>query len=177
MNNPGIDYEIWKQLKKKWIELDASGNKLKVEFKLIADPKNNKKILIIDVIQKINEETVVQTVQRMPGEADTILGIAGLSMEQLVEVLKNMMHQLYKQQGLNDSKLTISMSPSSQASGEVKGILLTHDSSTKTSILVNYRYYCVLNAIRTKMVELLGDTCIEIKAVYLPESLEFYCEY
>jgi hypothetical protein len=177
MNNPGIDLEIWRQLKKKWTDLDANGDQLKVEFKLIADPKDNKKILIIDVVQKINEEIVVQTVQRTPGEADSILRIIGLSMEQLVEVLKNMMHQLYNQQGQSDSKLTISMSPSSPASGEVKGTLETHGSNAKTSVPVNYQHFCVLSAIRTKMIELLGDSCIEIRAVYRPELLESYCEY
>jgi hypothetical protein len=177
MNNPGIDLEIWKQLKRKWTELDANGNKIKVEFKLIADPKDPNKILIIDVIQKINDEIVVQTVQRTAGEADTILGIAGLSMEQLVEVLKKMMHQLHQQTGQRDAKLVITMSPSSPASGEINGLVQIDDHDSKSNVEVNYRHYCLLNALRTKMIELVGDSCAQIRAVYSLHELEFYCEY
>src|SRR5436190_1107755 len=95
MNNPGMDLEIWKQLRKKWADLDGSGHKIKVDFKLIADPKNEKNILAIDVIQNIDKKLVTETVQRNIGEGYAVLGIAGLSMERLVEVYKEMMRQLH----------------------------------------------------------------------------------
>src|SRR5688572_743030 len=97
MNNPGIDLEIWKQLRKKWSDLNTSGHKVKVDFRLIADPNDENKILVIDVVQNINDETVTETVQRSAGEAYATLGLAGLSMERLVEVYKEMMHQLHRQ--------------------------------------------------------------------------------
>ena len=176
MNNPGIDLEIWERLRKKWNDLNASGNEVKVEFRLIADPKDEKHVLIIDVIQKINDETVLETVQRSAGEADTTLGIAGLSMERLVSVLKGMMHQTHRQEKQSEAKLIVTMSPSSPVSGEVKGILEVPDSGTK-SVLVSYRYYYLLNALRERMIELLGDRWSMVKAVYQPDALEFYFEY
>ena len=90
MNNPGIDLEIWKQLREKWARLDARGDRIKVDFNLLADPQDEKNILAIDVIQHINDrEIVVETVQHIPGEAYGVLGIAELSIERLKEVLKS----------------------------------------------------------------------------------------
>src|SRR5512141_3054078 len=95
MNNPGIDLEIWKQLNKKWADLEAGGHTLKIDFKLISDPNNENNILAIDVIQNIDKKIVLETVQRIAGEAYAILGIAGLSMERLVEAYKEMTQQLH----------------------------------------------------------------------------------
>jgi len=91
MNNPGMDMEIWKQLRQKWIDLDAKGHKIKVDFKLIADPKDEKNVLAIDVVQHIDRKLVTETVQHKSGEAYPTLGIAGLSVERLKEVFKEMM--------------------------------------------------------------------------------------
>jgi hypothetical protein len=177
MNNPGIDLEIWKQLRKKWTDLDASGHKVKVEFKLIADPNDENRILVIDVIQNIDDQIVTETVQRTAGEAYATLGISGLSMERLVEVYKNIMHQLHRQAKQRDAALIVTMSPSSSTSGEVRGVLEKPGSDAKGSVLVNYRHYYILNALREKMIELLGDGWSKVRAVYRPEELEFYFEY
>ena len=177
MNNPGIDLEIWKQLRKKWSDLNASGHKVKVDFRLIADPNDENKILVIDVVQNINDETVTETVQRSAGEAHATLGLAGLSMERLVEVYKEMMHQLHGQAKQRDADLIVTMSPTSHTSGEVRGYLQKHNSDTKSSVLVNYRHYYLLNAIREKMIELVGDGWSKVKAIYHSGDLEFYFEY
>src|SRR5688572_19047381 len=79
MNNPGIDLAIWKRLRKRWTELEKAGYKLKVDFHLLADVDDENNILAIDVIQNVDSEVIIETVERNSGEADTMLGIAGLS--------------------------------------------------------------------------------------------------
>jgi hypothetical protein len=177
MNNPGIDLEIWEQLRKKWADLTASGHKVKVEFKLIADPKDEDKILMIDVIQSIDDEIVTETVQKSAGEAYATLGITGLSIEQLVDIYKKIMDQLHRQTKERDATLIVTMSPSSSTSGEVKAFLEKSDSDSKNNILVNYKHYYILNALRERMIEILGDAWSKVRAVYRPEELEFYFEY
>jgi len=177
MNNPGIDLEIWKQLREKWTKLDASGHKLKVDFQLIAHPTEKNNILAIDVVQHIDGEPITETVQRTAGEAYATLGIAGLSMEQLVQALKQMMHEVYRQAKYKDMELSVTMSPTSATSGELQGILAMADAPVQNHIVVNYRYYYVLNALREKMIESTGDTWKQVRAVYRPDELEFYFEY
>ena len=177
MNNPGIDLEIWKQLRKKWSDLDADGYKLKIDFKLIAHPNDENNILAIDVIQNINEELITETVQRNAGEAYAALGIAGLSMESLVEVYKEMMHQLHGQAKQRAADLIVTMSLSSPTSGEVRGYVEKRNSDIKSSVLVNYQHYYMLKALQEKMVDLVGDGWMKVKAIYRSGSLEFYFEY
>ena len=140
MNNPGMDVEIWKQLRKKWTDLNESGHKIKVDFKLIADPKNEKNILAIDVMQNIDEKLVTETVQRNLGEAYAALGIAGLSMEGLVEVYKEMMHQLHHEVKPRDfdMDLVVTMFHHSGTSAEVEGLLVHPDAPVQRSVPVNY---------------------------------------
>ena len=177
MNNPGIDLEIWKQLRKKWSDLDADGYKLKIDFRLIAHPNDEKNILAIDVIQNINDELITETVQRNAGEAYTALGIAGLSMERLVEVYKEMLRQLHRQAKQKDVDLIVTMYPSSPNSGEIRGYVEKRNSDIKSSVLVNYWHYYMLNALREKMMELVGDGWSKVRAVYHSGDLEFYFKY
>jgi len=88
MNNPGIDLAVWERLKNKWSKLDKQGHKLTVEFRLVANPKDDRDILAIDVIQNADGEIVTETVQRKAGEAYPTLGIEGLSKEGLLEVTR-----------------------------------------------------------------------------------------
>ena len=177
MNNPGIDLEIWEQLKRKWSDLDTNGHKLKIDFKLIADSKDENNILAIDVIQHIDDEIITETVQHTAGEAYAALGIAGLSRERLVEVYKEIMKQLHSQAKQPDMDLVVTMSPSSPTSGEVDGLLVHPDATVQGSILVNYCHYYMLNALREKMIESTGDAWRKIRAVYHSGDLEFYFEY
>jgi hypothetical protein len=109
MNNPGIDTAIWEGLRKKWSELEAAGHALKIEFKLIADPKDETNILAIDVFQHIDQEVVTETVQRQAGEAYEAVGIAGLSMERLVAVYDDMLDDLYFQQEDRSEVMAVTM--------------------------------------------------------------------
>jgi hypothetical protein len=177
MNNPGIDVEIWNQLKKKWTDLDAKGHKLKIEFKLISDPEDKTKTVVIDVIQHIDGEIVTETVQRSAGEGYTAMGIAELSMERLVAVYKDMIKQLHRQANQRDMDLIVTMSPTSTTSGEVRANLKRPDDPAQNSVMVNYPHYYVLNALRDKMIEVLGDAWTQVRAIYHDGGLEFYFEY
>jgi hypothetical protein len=140
-DNPGMDLVIWKRLRKRWAELEKAGHKLKVDFHLLADVDDENNILAIDVVQNINEELITETVQRSAGEADTMLGIAGLSREHLVKVYKEMMHQLHQQAQQTAADLTVTMSPTSLTSGEVSAHVKEGQSGRKSSVLVNYQHY------------------------------------
>nr|MDQ3007523.1 hypothetical protein [Chloroflexota bacterium] len=88
-----------------------------------------------------------------------------------------MMKQLYRQIKQKDMDLIVTMSPSSPTSGEVKGFLEKGDSDIKSSVLINYRHYYMLDALREKMIELAGDNWSKVRAVYRSDNLEFYFEY
>jgi hypothetical protein len=127
MNNPGIDLEIWKQLRKKWADLDVRGHKIKVDFQLIAHPMEKNNILAIDVIQHIDGKPVTETVQRVAGAAYSALGIVGLPRERLVDVYKGMMKQLHSQTKVREIDLIVTMSLTSPTSGELTGLLVMPD--------------------------------------------------
>jgi hypothetical protein len=177
MNNPGMDFEIWKQLRQKWTDLDAQGRKIKVDFQLVGHPSEKGNVLAIDVIQHIDGKPVTETVEREAGAAYAVLGIAGLSMERLVEVYKGMMKQIYNQANVQETVLDITMATTSPTSGELAGILVNINAPVQTPVQVNYQHYYVLKALRDRMVETTGDAWTEIRASYQPDALEFYFEY
>lgn len=177
MNNPGIGLEVWKKLRKKWTDLDASGHKVSVDFKLIADPNDAENILAIDVIQYIDGKPVTQTVQRNAGEAYAGLGITGFSIEQLLDAYKEMMDQLLHQSKLRDIDVIVTMALTSSTSGEMRGHLEVPDAPVQSSVLINYQHYYLLNALREKMIELVGDSWSKVKAIYHSGDLEFHFEY
>lgn len=173
MKNPGIDLKTWENMRKRWIELDATGHTLKVDFHLVGNPEKKTDILAIDVIQHIDEEVVTETVQRKAGEAYTTLGIAGLSVERLVDVYKEMLEKLYGQQAKpGDATLVVTMSPSSETSGETRGYI--QNSGVQSSLPVDYQHYYVLNALRERMFEAAGMGWNRVRVVYRPGTLEFY---
>jgi hypothetical protein len=177
MNNPGMDLEIWRRLRKKWTDLDTEGHKLKIDFQLIADPKDAKKILAIDVIQYIDGKTITETVQRIAGEGYAPLGIAKLSNEGLKEIYKKMMQELRDQSKLSEIDVMTTMRPTSPTSGELRGYLEVPNAPVQTSLQLNYYHYYVLNALRDKMIEQTGKSWSQVRAVYHSSDLEFYFEY
>ena len=177
INNPGIDRVIWERLNQRWFELDKHGHKVTVEFRLVADPKDDRNILAIDVIQHVDDEVITETVQRNAGEAYITLGIAGLSREHLEDVYKEMMQGLHRQLGLNtDVDLVVIMSPSSPLSGEIRGYTEKRGSDEKSTVIVNYQHYYLLNALREKMIDSTGDGWSKVRAVYRSGDLDFYFE-
>ena len=177
MNNPGIDLEIWKQLRQKWTDLDSNGHTLKIDFQLIADPNEKKNILAIDVIQHIDDEPVTETVQRKSGEAYSALGIADLSMERLVEVYKEIMKQLHKKSAQRKADVVVTMVPTSPTSGALNALFVLPDTPVQTPVQVNYQHYYVLNALRDRMIELLGEHWKSVRVIYHEGGLDFYFEY
>ena len=178
MNNPGIDLETWERLRKQWAGLQSAGHTLGIEFRLIADPKDENKILAIDVVQKIDGDFVTETVQHTAGEAYAALGIAGAPMETLVEAYKRILRNLQTQSvEVTAPDLVITMSPVSVASGEIKGYAGKENSDVRSSLPLNYRHYYVLNALREKMLALTGDGWNSVRTVYRSGELEFYFEY
>lgn len=177
MNNPGIDVTVWERLRENWSELQSAGNKLKISFHLIKESEHENNILAIDVVQNINDEVITETVQRNADEAYPILGIAGLSMERLVEVYKEKMYQLYRQSKFQEANFIVTMTISSPISGEVRAFIENPGSSIKSNLQVNYQHYYILSALREKMIELTGDEWHTVRAVYRPRALEFYFEY
>jgi hypothetical protein len=177
VNNPGLDPPTWERLKKQWSDLQSAGHKLKVEFRLLADPRDEKNILAIDVVQNVNSGVLTETVQKNAGEAHAALGIAGLSMEALVAAYKTIMSDLYNQSGQKELDLVVTMTRTSTTSGEVQGYLTKENSDVRNSVFVNYRHYYVLNALRDQMIGLVGDGWKRVRAVYRPGDLEFYFEY
>jgi hypothetical protein len=177
MNNPGIDLEIWKQLNKKWTDLDSRGHKVKVEFRLISDPKDEHNILAIDVVQTIDDEIVVETVQRNVGEAYATLGIDELSSEQLELAFKDLAHPLWLEAKEKDAILIVTMTPTSPASGEIRGVLERSNSVVKCNVAVNYQHYYALNALREKMFERTGKSWSKVTAVYKAEDAVFHFDY
>lgn len=177
MNNPGIELETWERLRKQWAGLQSAGHKLGIEFRLIADPKDENNILAIDVVQQIDGDFVTETVQHTAGEAYAALGIAGASMETLVEAYKRILRNLQTQAVETELDLVVTMSPVSVASGEIRGYAGKENSDVRSSLPVNYRHYYVLNALREKMLGLTGDSWSSVRTVYRSGELEFYFEY
>lgn len=177
MNNPGMDFEIWKGLRKKWTELDARGHKVKVDFQMIAHPSKEKEVLAIDVVQHIDGKPVTVTVERQAGEAYAPLGIAGLSMEHLVEVYKEMLGQLRSRSKTRNLDVIVTMSPTSEVSAELTGLLVVPDAPVQSPVQVNYQHYYVLNALRDRMSEMLGERWSQVRAVYHEGNVEFHFEY
>ena len=177
MNNPGMDFEIWKQLRQKWTDLDAQGRKIKVDFQLVGHPTEKGNVLAIDVIQHIDGKPVTETVEREAGAAYAVLGIAGLSMERLVEVYKGMMKQLHSQSRVQEIDMIVTLTITSPTSGELKGILSMPDAPVQDPVQVNYQHYYVLKALRDRMIATTGDTWIRVRATYRPDALEFYFDY
>ena len=176
MDNPGMDRAIWERLKNKWSELDKQGHKLTVEFRLVADPKDARNILAIDVIQNIDGEVITETVQRKAGEAYSTLGIDGLSQERLVEGYKEMMSQLHRQSEQNDVDLIVTMTPTSPTSGELRAYTEKRNTDEKSSVSVNYQHYYLLNALGEKIMESSGKSWRRVRTVYHPDDLKFYFE-
>ena len=177
MNNTNVETLIWKRFKKNWAELDANAQDIEIEFKLIINGDDKEKTLAIDVIQKIDDEIFTETVQRVAGEVYKMLGISGLSKEHLVEIYKEKLHTLQNQANRLDTRLIVTMKPTSPISGEVKAYFDEQEKNQKDYIQVDYQHYYLLNAIWDKMVDLAGSTWSQVKAVYWKNTLEFYFEH
>ena len=166
MKNPGMDMEIWKNLRKKWSDLDAEGHKLKIDFQLITHPNEPKRIIAIDVIQHIDRDIIIETVQQNVGEGYKPLGIANLSIESLKEMYKGMMELLRQESNLKDIDVVVTMTPTLPSSGILEGYLEVPYAPVRGSLQLNYEHYYVLNALRDKMIEQTGKSWSSVCVIY-----------
>ena len=92
-----------------------------------------------------------------------------------MEVYKEMIHQLHHQTKEKDADLIVTMAPTSSTSGEIRGTMQKRDSDEKSSVVVNYQHYYLLNALREIMIS-TGDSWTKVRVVYRSGKLEFYFE-
>jgi hypothetical protein len=177
MKNPGLDPEQWERLTRKWASQEAGDQAVQREYRLIHSEADKDTTILLDVIQTVDDELVTETVQRRAGEADHVLGIAGLSMDGILETYKKVMDQLHQKSGPHGATLTVSMTSTSPTSGEVRAILELPDPPARRSLRVDYRHYSLLRALRDKMIEIVGDGWSSVTAVYRPGALDFFFEY
>ena len=67
------------------------------------------------------------------------------------------------------------MAPTSPTSEEIRGYMQKRDSHEKSSVVVNYQHYYLLNALREIMIS-TGDGWTKVRVVYRSGDLEFYFE-
>jgi hypothetical protein len=148
-----------------------------VDFQLVGHPTEKNHVLAIDIIQHIDGKPITETVQKTAGEAYGLLGIAGLSMERLVEAYKGMLKKVYSQANVSGMTVEVTMKITSPASGELTGLLVRPDAPVQDPVQLNYQHYYLLKAMRDRMVEITGDAWSEVRAVYRFDELEFFFEY
>jgi hypothetical protein len=69
------------------------------------------------------------------------------------------------------------MTPHSATSGETICYLVRPEAGEKSSLALNYQHYYVLNALREKMIETVGDAWSRVKVIYRNGDVEYYFEY
>lgn len=149
MNNTDMNKEIWIALREKWAALDAQGHAVKVEFNILKDPQDETRDLAIDVAQNINGEWFVQTVQRQPGEACSLLGIDGLGLEKLVELAGQAVVSVTEPvtgAKTYEEEMHLFLTRISPEASEISGYILSA-AGEKVRVRANYQHYYLLNAI------------------------------
>jgi hypothetical protein len=146
MNKPLVNTEIWTSLRKKWASLE---NISKVEFNVLRDPEDSSKELAIDVAQNINDEWIVQTVQFQAQEAYPVIGIEGLSLDQLVNLAAQVMNSVtvpITGEETYDDEIHLVMKYISPETGEIYGYVISK-AGERIGIRANYQHYYVINKI------------------------------
>ncbi len=152
--NPGIEQKEWAELNKKWDVLQKSGHTLSVSFQLVTDPNDKKRVMAIEVQQKIDDEWVTQVFQKIAGEAYGILGIQDMSVDGLLRA-----YNKYAQiEGIpKEGTAVVSMRRINNTTGEVRGYIKSAENSKITSLKRNYQDYYILNAIQEQLGVLTGE--------------------
>jgi hypothetical protein len=150
-----MNKELWTALRQKWATLE---NISKVEFNVLRDPADPSRELAMDVAQNINGEWVVQTVQFQAGAANALIGIEGLSLEQLESLAAQAVNSVtvpITGQETYEDELHLVMRRISPESGEIYGYVITR-AGERVGIRANYQHYYVLNEIleqKSKLVQ------------------------
>ena len=99
--------------------------------------------------QNINGEWVVQTVQFQAREAYPVIGIEGLSLDQLVNLAAHVMNSVtvpITGEETNDDEMQLVMKYISPETGEMYGHV-TSKAGERIGIRTNYQHYYVINEI------------------------------
>ena len=161
MNNPHINTEIWTELRKKWASLE---NISKVEFNVLRDPEDLSRELAIDVAQNINGEWVVQTVQFQAREAYPVIGIEGLSLDQLVNLAAHVMNSVtvpITGEETNNDEMHFVMKYISPETGEMYGHVISK-AGERIGIRANYQHYYVINEILEQKSKIMKKEYSEV---------------
>ena len=161
MNTPHVRTEIWTALRKKWASLE---NISKVEFKVVRDPEDSSRELAIDVAQNINGEWVVQTVQFQAREAYPIIGIEGLSLDQLVSLATQVMISVtvpITGEETYDDEMHLVMKYISPETGEMYGHVISK-AGKRIGIRANYQHYYVINEILEQKSKIMKKEYSEV---------------
>jgi hypothetical protein len=165
MNNPGIQQEIWTTLRQKWSTLVAEGHSLKVEFNLLKDPTNESRILAIDVVQNIDGEWHVQTVQSKKQEAYATIGIEKSNLDQLINVASRIVNSVTKPvtgRETYDDEMHVFMKLISPETAEIYGYIISK-TGEKIGIRSSYQHYYILNEILEQISGIMKEKYTEIQ--------------
>ena len=133
-----------------------NGRDVNVEFNVLKDPQDASRDLAIDVAQNIDGEWVVQTVQQKAGEADPVIGIEGLGLDQLVELAGSVVDSLTTEE-TRQAEMHLVLKRISPETSEIHGHIVT-PAGERSGVRANYRHYYVLNAILEKMAAITRET-------------------
>lgn len=162
MNNPPINKEIWTSLRQKWATLD---NIAKVEFTVLKDPEDESRELAIDVAQNINGEWVVQTVQFRAQEAYSVIGIEGLSLDQLESLATHVVNSVTVPiigEETCDDEMHLVMKRISPETGEIYGHVISK-TGERIGIRANYQHYYVINEILEQRSKIMNEEYSEVQ--------------
>jgi hypothetical protein len=165
MSNPGIKEEIWLALNQKWDRLVADGHPVKVEFKVIKDAGDKSRVLAIDVAQNIDNQWYVQTIQRKVREAYPVIGIEGVTLDQLINLAGRVIGSIIEPitgSGTYDDEMHLFMKYISPETAEIHGHVVSKKGE-KVGIRVNYRQYYVLNEILEQISAIMKEKYAEIQ--------------
>jgi hypothetical protein len=165
MNNPGVQEEIWIALRQKWSTLVAEGHSVEVKINVIKDPQNEAKALAIDVVQKIDNEWYVQTVQSKIQEAYSAIGIEGVRLNQLIDIASRVIDSVTKPViGCEtfDDEMHIFMRHISPMTSELHGYVISKIGE-RIEVRTNYQHYYVINEILNQISEIMNEEYTEIQ--------------
>ena len=174
-----IDPENWQRLTQRWEEIRSTGHTLELRYRRIVAPDDENRTQVIDIIQNIDGDLFIETVECSTGEVEAVLEINHLSLEGLQKeyevLLKNL---LLKQPDHHDTHLVVTMIPTSPSTGEISCYL--ERPTGRSNVQLNYRHYYMLKALREKMSSIVGESCSRVQAIYqsgMFGNLEFYFDY
>lgn len=174
-----VDPENWQRLTRHWDELITAGRTVELHYRRIVAPDDENHTQVIDIIQNIDGELFIETVECSTGEVEAILETNNLSLEGLQKEYGTMLEQLLlKLPEHHNVHLIVTMIPTSQNTGETSCYL--ERPTGRSNVQLNYRHYYMLKALREKMNTIVGESWVRVQVIYHPgmfSNLEFYFDY